>query len=64
MPLTFQKAQEEAITDGLTGVKTHRFLMEALFCEWEALHACRPVIFCFVDRLGPLQVRQRFLWTP
>jgi len=28
--LSFQKAQEQAITDGLTGVKTHRFFMEAL----------------------------------
>ena len=28
--LTFQKAQAQAITDGLTGVKTHRFFMEAL----------------------------------
>ena len=33
--LTFQKAQEQAITDGLTGVKTHRFLMEALSQEWK-----------------------------
>jgi diguanylate cyclase (GGDEF)-like protein/putative nucleotidyltransferase with HDIG domain len=33
--LTFQKAQEQAITDGLTGVKTHRFLMEALSSEWK-----------------------------
>jgi diguanylate cyclase (GGDEF)-like protein/putative nucleotidyltransferase with HDIG domain len=33
--LTFQKAQEQAITDGLTGVKTHRFLMEALSGEWK-----------------------------
>jgi len=32
---TFQKAQEQAITDGLTGVKTHRFLMEALSSEWK-----------------------------
>lgn len=31
---TLQKAQEQAITDGLTGVKTHRFLMEALSVEW------------------------------
>lgn len=31
----FQKAQEQAITDGLTGVKTHRFLMEALSTEWK-----------------------------
>src|SRR5262249_8659298 len=33
--LTFQRAQEQAITDGLTGVKTHRFLMEALSAEWK-----------------------------
>jgi diguanylate cyclase (GGDEF)-like protein/putative nucleotidyltransferase with HDIG domain len=33
--LTLQKAQEQAITDGLTGVKTHRFLMEALSAEWK-----------------------------
>ncbi len=30
----FQKAQEQAITDGLTSVKTHRFFMEALSGEW------------------------------
>lgn len=33
--LTFQRAQEQAITDGLTGVKTHRFFMEALSSEWK-----------------------------
>jgi diguanylate cyclase (GGDEF)-like protein len=33
--LRFQKAQEQAITDGLTGVKTHRFFMEALSAEWK-----------------------------
>ena len=33
--LSFQKAQEQAITDGLTGVKTHRFFMEALSGEWK-----------------------------
>jgi diguanylate cyclase (GGDEF)-like protein/putative nucleotidyltransferase with HDIG domain len=32
---TFQKTQEQAITDGLTGVKTHRFFMEALSGEWK-----------------------------
>jgi diguanylate cyclase (GGDEF)-like protein len=32
---TYQKAQEQAITDGLTGLKTHRFLMEALSAEWK-----------------------------
>lgn len=31
----FQKAQEQAITDGLTGVKTHRYLMERLSEEWK-----------------------------
>jgi diguanylate cyclase (GGDEF)-like protein len=31
---TLQEAQEQAITDGLTGVKTHRYLMEALSTEW------------------------------
>ncbi len=33
--LSFQKAQEQAITDGLTGVKTHRFFMEGLSAEWK-----------------------------
>ena len=33
--LSFQKAQEQAITDGLTAVKTHRFFMEALSSEWK-----------------------------
>jgi diguanylate cyclase (GGDEF)-like protein/putative nucleotidyltransferase with HDIG domain len=33
--LSFQKAQEQAITDGLTSVKTHRFFMEALSAEWK-----------------------------
>ena len=32
---SFQKAQEQAITDGLTGVKTHRFFMESLSSEWK-----------------------------
>jgi diguanylate cyclase (GGDEF)-like protein/putative nucleotidyltransferase with HDIG domain len=33
--ITFQKAQEQAITDGLTGLKTHRFFMDALTGEWK-----------------------------
>lgn len=33
--ITYQKAQEQAITDGLTGVKTHRFFMESLSSEWK-----------------------------
>jgi diguanylate cyclase (GGDEF)-like protein len=51
--LAFQKAQEQAITDGLTGVKTHRFFMEALFAEWKrSTRAGRPfsVVLIDVDR--------------
>src|SRR3989441_9624712 len=33
--LSFQKAQEQAITDGLTRVKTHRFFNEALSADWK-----------------------------
>lgn len=33
--LIFQQTQEQAITDGLTGVKTHRYFMEALNGEWK-----------------------------
>jgi diguanylate cyclase (GGDEF)-like protein/putative nucleotidyltransferase with HDIG domain len=48
--LTFQKAQEQAITDGLTGVKTHRFLMEALSSEWKrSTRASRPFALVLMD---------------
>ncbi len=48
--LTFQKAQEQAITDGLTGVKTHRFLMEALSSEWKrSTRASRPFALALMD---------------
>ncbi|MFB3922938.1 MAG: diguanylate cyclase [Terriglobia bacterium] len=30
----YQTAQEQAITDGLTGLKTHRYFREALEAEW------------------------------
>lgn len=33
--MQFQRAQEQAITDGMTGLKTHRFFMEALSGEWK-----------------------------
>ena len=47
---TFQKAQEQAITDGLTGVKTHRFFMEALSSEWKrATRAGRPFSLVLMD---------------
>ena len=48
--LTFQKAQEQAITDGLTGAKTHRFLMEALSAEWKrSTRAGRPFSLVLID---------------
>ncbi|MGB6266877.1 MAG: diguanylate cyclase [Candidatus Acidiferrales bacterium] len=48
--ISFQKAQEQAITDGLTGVKTHRFLMEALSAEWKrSTRAARPFALVLMD---------------
>jgi len=48
--LAFQKAQEQAITDGLTGVKTHRFLMESLSAEWKrSTRAGRPFSLVLMD---------------
>ena len=58
---SFQKAQEQAITDGLTGVKTHRFFMEALVGRVEALHPRRSRLRSRADGPRPLQIRQRFL---
>ncbi|MCL5288994.1 MAG: diguanylate cyclase [Acidobacteria bacterium] len=47
---SFQKAQEQAITDGLTGVKTHRFFMEALSSEWKrATRAGRAFSLVLMD---------------
>jgi len=48
--LSFQKAQEQAITDGLTGVKTHRFFMEALSAEWKrSTRAARAFSLVLMD---------------
>ncbi len=48
--LTFQRAQEQAITDGLTGMKTHRFLMEALSAEWKrSTRAARAFSLVLID---------------
>ncbi len=48
--LTFQRAQEQAITDGLTGVKTHRFFMETLSSEWKrATRAGRAFSVVLID---------------
>ncbi|GAC1619627.1 MAG: hypothetical protein NVS9B13_09160 [Candidatus Acidiferrum sp.] len=47
---SFQKAQEQAITDGLTGVKTHRFFMEALSGEWKrSTRASRAFALVLMD---------------
>jgi diguanylate cyclase (GGDEF)-like protein len=47
---TLQKAQEQAITDGLTGVKTHRYLMEAVSSEWRrATRMNRPFALLLLD---------------
>jgi len=48
--VAFQKAQNQAITDGLTGVKTHRFFMETLSGEWKrATRAGRPFSLVLID---------------
>jgi diguanylate cyclase (GGDEF)-like protein/putative nucleotidyltransferase with HDIG domain len=48
--VSFQKAQEQAITDGLTGVKTHRFFMEALSAEWKrSTRAARAFALVLMD---------------
>jgi diguanylate cyclase (GGDEF)-like protein len=48
--LAFQKAQEQAITDGLTGVKTHRFFMDALSTEWKrSTRTGKPFTLVLID---------------
>jgi len=46
----FQKLQQQSITDGLTGVKTRRFLWEALSSEWKrASRSGRPFSVVLMD---------------
>jgi diguanylate cyclase (GGDEF)-like protein/putative nucleotidyltransferase with HDIG domain len=48
--LTFQRAQEQAMTDGLTGLKTHRFFLEALSVEWKrSTRAGRSFSLALID---------------
>ena len=48
--LTLQRARQQAVTDGLTGVKTHRYLMEALSSEWKrSTRAGRPFCLLLAD---------------
>ena len=40
----FQKMQQQSITDGLTGIKTRRFFLEALQSEWQSRFAFRAAV--------------------
>jgi diguanylate cyclase (GGDEF)-like protein len=46
----FQKMQQQSITDGLTGVKTRRFFLEAVSSEWKrASRSGRPFSVVLID---------------
>jgi len=46
----FQKMQQHAITDGLTGIKTRRYFSEALSAEWRrASRSGRPFSVVLID---------------
>ena len=46
----FQKLEQQAITDGLTGIKTRRFFLEALQSEWKrAARSGRPFSVVLLD---------------
>jgi diguanylate cyclase (GGDEF)-like protein len=46
----FQKLEQQAITDGLTGIKTRRFFLEAMSSEWKrAARSGRPFSVVLVD---------------
>ncbi len=56
----YQEAQEQAITDGLTGLKTHRYFMEALEAEWRrAPRWRRPFSLIMMDLDGFKHVNDR-----
>ncbi len=56
----YQVAIEQAITDGLTGSKTHRFFMEALDREWrQSTRAGHTFSVIMVDLDGFKQVNDR-----
>ncbi|MBI1941904.1 MAG: diguanylate cyclase [Acidobacteria bacterium] len=57
---TYQVAQEQAITDGLTGLKTHRYFMEALEAEWRrAPRSRRPFSLIMMDLDGFKHINDR-----
>ena len=46
----FQKLQQQSITDGLTGIKTRRFFLEAVSSEWKrASRSGRPFSVVLID---------------
>ncbi len=60
----YQFALEEAITDGLTGLKTHRYFMEALEREWRrSSRTGRPfsIIMMDLDQFKPVNDRHGHL---
>jgi diguanylate cyclase (GGDEF)-like protein/putative nucleotidyltransferase with HDIG domain len=60
----YQCVLEEAITDGLTGLKTHRYFMEALEREWRrSSRAGRPfaLIMMDLDNFKPVNDRHGHL---
>jgi len=49
----YQSALDQAITDGLTGLKTHRYFMEALDAEWRrSTRSGRPFSVIMMDLDG------------
>ncbi len=56
----YQVAQDQAITDGLTGLKTHRYFMEALEAEWRrSPRTRRPFSLIMMDLDGFKLVNDR-----
>ncbi len=56
----FQVAREQAITDGLTGLKTHRYFMEAFQAEWrQATRLGRVFSLVMMDLDGFKRVNDR-----
>jgi diguanylate cyclase (GGDEF)-like protein len=56
----YQSALDQAITDGLTGLKTHRYFMEALDAEWSrSTRTGRPFSVIMMDLDGFKRVNDR-----
>ncbi len=56
----YQAAQEQAVTDSLTGLKTHRYFMETLEAEWRrSTRSGQPFSVIMMDLDGFKQVNDR-----